>query len=96
MSALDHIDDNLALAGDGTVQCRHCGAVTGSGRRAPLDRAATRIGPPSLAGPQVRDNAELFIDREVVFRQLCCPGCMTALLTEVVPGDEPSARGKRL
>lgn len=93
---LTRIDDNLTLGGDGAVHCSHCDAVTGSGRTAPLDAAVVRVGRPSLAGPQVADNASLFVDREMEFRQTLCPGCFTALQTEVVPADEEPVRGKSL
>jgi N-methylhydantoinase B len=93
---LPRIDDNLVLGRDGSVRCRHCDAVTGSSRGAPLDQAVVRVGSPSLAGPQVTDNAALFVDREMEFRQRVCPQCFTALQTEVVPADEESVRGKSL
>lgn len=93
---LERIDDNLVVGDDGTVRCVHCGEVTGSGRAEPLDRAVLRTGSPSLAGPQVTDNAGLFVDREMEFRQRLCPRCFTALQTEVVPADEEPVRGKAL
>jgi N-methylhydantoinase B len=29
----------------------------------------------------------VYVDAEVVFRQLCCPGCLTAVYSRVVPVD---------
>jgi N-methylhydantoinase B len=90
------VDDNLQLSDDGTVCCAHCGATVGVDRDHMLSEAVLREGPPSLAGPHVRDNAREFVDRDIVFRQDCCPGCMTALRTQVVPVDEAEHRERRL
>lgn len=50
----------------------------------------------NLAGPHVRDSGERFDDVPVLFRQRCCAGCGVALLTEVVPADDPLLRTKEL
>jgi N-methylhydantoinase B len=84
------LDDNLVAVGD-QVACRHCATVLGSSRRGSgavgeLD-LVRHEGPVSEAGPQVVDAAAEYVDREVHFRQYCCPGCFTAISTAVVPVD---------
>jgi N-methylhydantoinase B len=90
------IDDNLAKGPDGALLCTHCGTTVGRPGETFLSEAVRVTGRPGAAGPQVREHAERFVDRAVGFRQLCCPGCYTALLTEVVPEDEDSFRTKEL
>jgi len=90
------IDGNVEVVDDGSVHCRHCGSVAGVDAEDPYSEALTFEGPPSTAGPHILEDGQQFVDRDIVFRQLCCPGCRAALLTEVVPADEPSARGKSL
>ena len=46
-------------------------------------------GPSSEAGPQITSDPATYVDDEVVFRQLCCPGCWTAVYSAVVPKDHP-------
>lgn len=85
------IDDNLEQDGDGAVTCRHCGASVGIA--ADLFRGARiRESSPEDAGPGVRADPRHFTDREVVLRQVFCPGCLTLLQAEIVPADEPSSR----
>ncbi|MHC1559946.1 hydantoinase B/oxoprolinase family protein [Actinomycetospora sp. C-140] len=84
------LDDNLVAVGD-QVACRHCATVLshrsgGSGAVGELDLVRYE-GPVSDAGPQVVDGAGEYVDREVHFRQYCCPGCFTAVSTAVVPVD---------
>jgi hypothetical protein len=90
-----YIDDNLELAEDGTVACRHCSAVTGTASD-PLGDALVRQSAPREAGPSVRADAGNFADREVLLRQVFCPGCLTALQAEIVPADEPPWRIRSL
>jgi N-methylhydantoinase B len=85
------IDDNLEGDGDGTVTCRHCGAVTGT-LGDPLRDARVRESDPREAGPSVHADAGNFADRPVLLRQVFCPGCLVMLQAEIVPGDEPSWR----
>jgi N-methylhydantoinase B len=89
------IDDNLDQAGDGTVTCRHCSAVTGTASD-PLSGALVRQGEPSEAGPSVRADAGNFTDRPIVLRQVFCPRCLVLLQAEIVPADEPSRRTRSL
>jgi N-methylhydantoinase B len=89
LTAGRRLDDNLVAVGlDGTEQvaCRHCASVLGSGAVGELD-LVRHEGPVSEAGPQVVDAAGEYVDREVHFRQYCCPGCFTAISTAVVPVD---------
>lgn len=51
-----------------------------------------RIGDVSLAGPHVRAADPPVVDEQVEFRQLLCPSCGTALLTEVVAGADVHTR----
>ena len=84
------IDDNVSYSeenGKPRVVCNHCGHVIVEGSLAYLDHLVTYHGPVSLAGPQIASNAHVYIDKEVVFRQRCCPSCWTAFSTEVVPVD---------
>jgi hypothetical protein len=86
-----HIDDNLEQADDGTVTCRHCGMPVGVAAE-PFREARIRQSSPEDAGPSVRAKPGHFTDREVVLRQVFCPGCLTLLQAEIVPADEPSSR----
>jgi N-methylhydantoinase B len=90
-----YIDDNLDLAADGTVACRHCSVVTGTASD-PLAAALVRQGPPWQAGPSVRADSSNFADRDVLLRQVFCPGCLVLLQAEIVPADEPSWRTRSL
>jgi N-methylhydantoinase B len=90
------VDDNVALDAGGDSLCRHCGALVGRAGGAFLDQAVERLGTPALAGPQIRGNPAEHVDAEIVFRQLCCPGCLTALQTEVIPVAEIGLRLKAL
>jgi hypothetical protein len=92
-----HLDDNITVLPDGAgyrVACRHCGqelkrSEDGDGGSFSDLRLARIEGPPALAGPHVCADSALYVDAEVVFRQLCCPGCATAFLTGVVPASHP-------
>ena len=78
------IDDNLVQAGS-LVGCAHCGqqlADTSADRELVLLR---HEGPSSEAGPQILSSPERYVDDEVVFRQLSCPRCLTAIYSGVVP-----------
>jgi hypothetical protein len=90
------LDDNLELAADGAVQCRHCAAVVGKAGEDPLSAALRRERPATEAGPGVRAAPHHYTSREIVLRQAFCPGCYAVLATEIVPQDEPRFRGWRL
>jgi hypothetical protein len=94
-TTVTQIDVNLRIDDAGTVVCRHCGAEVGTAAE-PLSGALRRESAAQKAGPGVRVDPNVYTDRPIVLRQLFCPGCLTALLTEVVPADERSYRGSRL
>jgi N-methylhydantoinase B len=81
------LDDNLSLVDTDSgpaVACAHCSSILA---RQPeqLLAVAAYDGKPSEAGPRVVQDTSLYVDDEVVFRQLCCPGCAVALSSAVVP-----------
>ncbi len=84
------IDDNMTLVagGDGQsrVACRHCGQVLSDAEK--TLHLARIEGATSLAGPSVRTAPEFFLDTPVVFNQLLCPGCMTAVHTSIAPKEK--------
>ncbi|MGN9781298.1 hydantoinase B/oxoprolinase family protein [Nonomuraea sp. ZG12] len=87
------LDDNLAVLESpdgGTVVCLHCGTrigpLAGSAFVAALAR---RDGAPTEAGPHIWHDPSEYVDAEIVFRQLYCPGCLTAVHSRVVPVDHP-------
>ncbi|KAA9157755.1 hydantoinase B/oxoprolinase family protein [Amycolatopsis acidicola] len=89
VSGAEHLDVNQALVDGKTVVCRHCGAglgTLGEPYLAALPRIETG---PSAAGPHVWADSATYIDEQVIFRQAICPGCATALLSQVVPADHP-------
>ena len=86
------LDDNLTLTEGGAVICAHCETLLGKNSREPLSNALRREGPARSAGPGVRADPKNFTTREIVLRQLFCPGCSTLLATEIVPRDEPFFR----
>lgn len=89
------LDDNLTSNSSGTVTCKHCDANVGTVKGGFLDLAIWREQPSSAAGNSVvRADPALFVDRKIVLRQAMCPSCLTLLLTEVVPEDEPHFRSK--
>jgi N-methylhydantoinase B len=50
---------------------------------------ARRDSPPTEAGPHIWGDPSVYVDAQVVFRQLFCPSCLTALYSRVVPVDHP-------
>ncbi|MFW6773623.1 hydantoinase B/oxoprolinase family protein [Nocardioides sp. CPCC 205120] len=78
------VDDNLVV--DGTqVGCAHCGLELADTTRDAQLRLAVFEGPSSTAGPQVTSDPEIYVDEPIVFRQLSCPGCLTAVYSGIVP-----------
>ena len=67
------------------VACAHCGYELVDPRTGTALNVAFFEGPTSLAGPQVTADPQQYVDDEVVFRQLTCPGCHTAIYSGVVP-----------
>jgi hypothetical protein len=89
-----NVDLNLELDGP-VVRCRHCGTETGD-HRDPFRSALRNERKAQDAGPGVHADSSVFSDRRVILRQRFCPGCLTALSTEIVPAGEEEARHWRL
>lgn len=91
------LDENLSVAENGTVSCSRCEKELGDSGENFLDGAIWRELPSSEAPDSViRADAAHFVDRPVGLRQAICPSCLTLLMTEIVPTDEPRYRLKRL
>jgi N-methylhydantoinase B len=91
VSAARRLDDNLVgvdRAESPVVACRHCGRTLGDADSRFL-RLARYQGPSEAAGRQVTSAPELYVDSDVTFRQLCCPGCWTAIYSGIVPSEHP-------
>ncbi|GAA1619180.1 hydantoinase B/oxoprolinase family protein [Kribbella sancticallisti] len=78
------LDDNLVVAGS-AVGCAHCGHQLADLTTSMRLRLAMFEGASTDAGPQITSDPTTYVDDEVVFRQLCCPGCWTAVYSAVVP-----------
>jgi N-methylhydantoinase B len=84
------LDDNLVEArhdGRAVVGCAHCGRLLGDAAADSRLQLVHWDGPSSAAGPQVTSDPAVYVDAPVVFRQLCCPGCWTAISSAIVPAD---------
>lgn len=86
-----HINDNLVNI-DGRTHCIHCNFPLGQAGEPALTGALLRRGDVTKAGPQVRSGVPKFVRTPVEFRQHLCPGCFTALLTEVVATEQQATR----
>jgi N-methylhydantoinase B len=85
------LNDNLvevSVHGARHVACSRCGRDLGDENSTTLD-VARYEGPSTEAGPQITSAADNYVDEPVVFRQLCCPGCWTAVYSGVVPAGHP-------
>jgi N-methylhydantoinase B len=83
------LNDNLVevdVDGSRHVACSNCGRQLADSQSTTLDLARYE-GPSSKAGPQITSAPETYVDAPLVFRQLCCPGCWTAIYSGVVPQD---------
>jgi N-methylhydantoinase B len=93
LSHARRLDDNLAVRespAGGTVVCVHCGTEIGPlAGSAFVAALARREVAPTEAGPHIWHDPLEYVDAEIVFRQLCCPGCLTAVNSRVVPVDHP-------
>jgi N-methylhydantoinase B len=78
------LDDNLAIEGT-AVGCVHCGHQLADITSDTQLHLAVFEGASSEAGPQITSDPTTYVDHEIVFRQLCCPGCWTAVHSTVVP-----------
>ncbi len=88
------LDGNLVLHG-AVVRCRRCETTVGSSE-AWLEDALVSEGPLQMLDSRVRAAPETFVDSPVIYRQVFCPGCLTALLTEVIAAADTRLRTKRL
>ncbi|MET8428744.1 hydantoinase B/oxoprolinase family protein [Nocardia sp. NPDC004860] len=87
------LDDNLAIVrvdDTDTVACIHCGTLIGPADGSTYVNSLARIDwEPTKAGPHIWADPSVYVDADMVFRQLCCPGCLTATYSRVVPKDHP-------
>lgn len=84
----ERVDDNIVVVrgSDGdVVACAHCGYELGDPRQDDQLNLARFEGATSFAGPHVTNDPGYYVDDEVVFRQLSCPECYTAVYSGVVP-----------
>jgi len=88
------LDDNLVLKGE-TVHCSRCNATVGSASSW-LKHALIAEGPAQALGSLIRAAPDVFVDAPIIYRQAFCPGCLTALLTEVIAQADHRLRTKRL
>lgn len=94
----DRIDDNLIVrrtADRAVVSCAHCGHTHGEQGSDFYASLARVVGPTHRAGPSICPDPSVYIDAEVRFTQLCCPGCGTAVKTSVAP-PQPQTGSKVL
>lgn len=93
LSQARRLDDNLAVRDSpdgGTVVCVHCGTEIGPlAEGSFIAGLARRESAPAEAGPHIWPDPLEYVDAGVVFRQLFCPGCLTAVHSRVVPVGHP-------
>ena len=92
LSLARRLDDNLSEVTVGDVRviaCAQCGRLLGDEKSSGVLDLARYEGPSSAAGPQVTSDPAEYVDTPIVFRQLCCPGCWTAVYSGIVPADHP-------
>lgn len=91
-SGARHINDALVQIGTGAgakVACSQCGEVLAEVGRDEHLQLSRIDAAPLTAGPHITAVASDYVDREVVFRQYCCPGCWTSSWSGLVPTDHP-------
>lgn len=72
----------------GAYRCAHCGEELGALGGHPKEKAAIYEHAVADIGPRFKDPA-IFVDDEILWREVFCPGCATRLGTELAkPGDE--------
>jgi N-methylhydantoinase B len=93
LSEARRLDDNLAVLESpdgGRVVCVHCTTEIGPLAEGAYVESLPRLdSAPTEAGPHIWHDPSQYVDAEVVFRQLFCPGCLTAVNSRVVPVDHP-------
>jgi N-methylhydantoinase B len=81
-------DDIVVDERAGRFACAHCDEELGRFETHALARALVLEHPVAALGPSFTDPS-VFIDDEIVWRQLLCPGCATRLGGQAArPGDE--------
>jgi N-methylhydantoinase B len=87
------LDDNMVVNDSEPcrpVFCAHCETPIGHMRDGRFEhRLLVADDVPGAAGPQVWPNPLDYVDGEIVFRQLLCPGCFTAVYSRVAPRSHP-------
>jgi N-methylhydantoinase B len=85
MAAGTGVDVNVRASGDGSLRCAHCGHDLPGTAATYLSGVPVYVGHPADGGPHIFPDPAVYVDATVVFRQYYCPGCYTALHTEIVP-----------
>ena len=89
-AARQPIDDNMVLVPtEGVLACRHCGEVLGRYGDNYLTQLPVCSGPPTEAGSKMCPDPRYYVDTDAGFRQYYCPGCYTAIATQVAFEDHP-------
>lgn len=83
------LDDNVAVCADGTLVCRHCRNSLGQHGDNYLEPLPRRYGDPAEAGSKIWRDARHYVNEDTHFRQFYCPGCYTAVLSQVVFDTHP-------
>lgn len=87
------VDGNVVLVDNdnsSVAVCRHCGyefGPSGAHYREHLTRRESRA---DAAGPGIRSDAANYVDSQMAFTELFCPGCATLFETQVRPSDTPA------
>jgi N-methylhydantoinase B len=79
------VNVNIRARGDGSLSCTHCGHDLPGTAASYLSQVPVHEGPPGECGPHIFPDPAVYVDARVVFRQYYCPGCYTALHSEVAP-----------
>jgi N-methylhydantoinase B len=92
-SVYRRLDDNMVVNDsepDRPVFCAHCETPVGHMRDGRFEhRLLVADDAPGAAGPQIWPSPLDYVDDEIVFRQLLCPGCFTAVYSRVAPRSHP-------
>lgn len=87
------LDDNFAVVDSpngGSVFCAHCATVIGPVADGAFVSTLVRTDSlPTEGGPHIWSDPSVYVDDEIVFRQLFCPGCLTVVYSRVVPVGHP-------
>lgn len=93
------LDANLIIddsPGRSVIRCSHCHCEIAGAEENYKEKLPMHEGQPAEAGPHIFDDPALFVDQTIVFRQYYCPGCFTALATEIVPAGQGHVHEKKL